>query len=107
MMKIVTSNKNNPVTSTPCPNIMFYKLLSYPKTCSLSIDCTVLFSMILKLEILNRTFSINIALDGMTKLYKSEMFAIIYIIRYKLQTRFIPIDMNTWKKSGMIRVANI
>ena len=49
----------------------------------------------------------NLALDGMTKFFKSAIFAIIYIIRYKLQTRFMLTLIKIMKQNGMISVINI
>ena len=49
----------------------------------------------------------NSALDGMTKLCKSAMLAISYIIRYKLQTLFMLTLMKIMKQKGMMSVINI
>ena len=86
---------------------MSCKLLNLPKMCSFNHFCTVLFSIILKFEMLNRILRINSALDGMTKLCKSAMLAISYIIRYKLHTLFMLTLMKIMKQKGMISVINI
>ena len=64
-------------------------------------------SKILKLAMLYIAFIIKLILPGILIRSTNEMLLETYNIRYKLQTRFIPIDMNTWKQRGAIKVASI
>jgi len=52
-------------------------------------------------------YIIKLRLEGILIFSTNGMLLETYNMRYKLQTRFIPIDMKSWKQSGATKVAII